>query len=307
MSCIFISYRRADTAMAAGWLYHQLNEYFPGQLFMDIDDIPPGEDFVRVIEDAISQCRVVLVLIGPDWVSDRLDDPLDFVRLEVSTALSRPNVRVVPVLVNDASMPGPDVLPPNLQPLTRRNAVELSSKRFRYDVEQLARALGADQPNTQSGAQDAAQPLSLADRMHQAAREGREARQGRPSNLRRWITNWALLTVIIVFSYSNNLIRVFGVPYELIFYLVVVGGILESALLYLWRPVSVGWLSLFVVAVYATHLFLMETIQFYTYLNYTHLTVAAAAHAGLFALLWIGRGLWGRASQHWKSGEPSPH
>jgi hypothetical protein len=149
-------------------------------------------------------------------------------------------------------MPGLDVLPPNLQPLTRRNAVELSSKRFRYDVEQLGRALGADvspsEPSAQSGAQDAAQPLSLADRMRQAAREGREVRQGCPSNLRRWITNWALLTVIIMFSYYPGFYN-----RETIFEFVLVGGILESALLYLWRPVSGWWLSLFLVAVYATH------------------------------------------------------
>jgi hypothetical protein len=149
MARIFISYRRADSAGFAGRLYDYLSAAFGDRrVFMDIDDIPPGEDFVRVIRDAVAQCEAVIVLIGPQWVSitgsngRRLDDPYDFVRLEVATALARPGVRVIPVLVNDASMPRAKELPDDLKPLVRRNGMEVSNQRFRYDVDRLIRALG---------------------------------------------------------------------------------------------------------------------------------------------------------------------
>jgi hypothetical protein len=148
MTRLFISYRRADSAGYAGRLYDHLSQLVgPDALFMDIDDIPPGEDFVKVIEDAISVCDTVLVVIGPQWTEvtnpqgqRRLDDPYDFVRLEIATALKR-DIRVIPVLVGGASMPGPSVLPDTLVLLARRNAVELSDNRFKYDVERLVRSL----------------------------------------------------------------------------------------------------------------------------------------------------------------------
>jgi hypothetical protein len=150
MARVFISYRRADTAGYAGRLHEYLAPVFgEPNIFMDIDNIPPGEDFIRVIEYAIQRCDVVLVLIGPHWATltdaqgyRRLHDPHDFVRLEVATALARPNLRVVPVLVNDAPMPSAGDLPADLQSLTRRNAIELSNERFRYDVDRLIKALG---------------------------------------------------------------------------------------------------------------------------------------------------------------------
>ena len=145
---IFISYRREDSAYPAGWLYDRLASRFgEGQIFKDIDSIAPGDDFVDRITTAVESCEVLLALIGDEWltVSDaggrrRLDDPNDFVRLEVEAALSR-NVRVIPVLVEGARMPHVEELPPTLAPLVRRQALELNPSRFAADLGRLLTVL----------------------------------------------------------------------------------------------------------------------------------------------------------------------
>jgi TIR domain len=141
---VFISYRREDTAGHAGRLYDTMAARF-GQpnVFVDVD-LAPGIDFVQRISEAVGECRVLLVIIGPRWASltddegaTRIADPDDFVRLEVETALRRAEVTVIPVLVAGAQMPDPDDLPEGVRPLTRRNALELSDMRWRYDVGRL--------------------------------------------------------------------------------------------------------------------------------------------------------------------------
>src|SRR5205085_402683 len=116
------------------------------QIFMDIDRIEPGEDFVQVIETAVGACDVLVALIGRHWLTitdgtaRRLDNPNDFVRLEIAAALDR-DVRVIPVLVQGATMPGARDLPDELMKLSRRNAFELSDRRWKHDVDQLIVAL----------------------------------------------------------------------------------------------------------------------------------------------------------------------
>ncbi|HEX8071631.1 MAG TPA: toll/interleukin-1 receptor domain-containing protein [Pyrinomonadaceae bacterium] len=114
---IFISYRRDDTAGHAGRLYDGLSARFGDDLiFMDIDQLEPGEDFVQVIEEAVGSCEILIALIGRSWLTNydaagrRLDNPNDFVRLEIATALAR-NIRVIPILVQGAQMPRPEDLP----------------------------------------------------------------------------------------------------------------------------------------------------------------------------------------------------
>jgi tetratricopeptide (TPR) repeat protein len=134
---IFISYRRQETAWPAGRLYDVLVEHFPPeQVFKDVDNIDPGEDFVERITAAVESCDVLLALIGPKWLTitnkkgqRRLDDPGDYVRLEIETALTR-RIRVIPILVDEARMPGADELPATLAPLVRRNAVEINPNTF---------------------------------------------------------------------------------------------------------------------------------------------------------------------------------
>jgi Tol biopolymer transport system component len=145
---IFISYRREDSAYPAGWLYDRLAERFGGeQIFKDVDSIELGEDFVDEIGDAVGKADVLLALIGERWlaVADeqggrRLDDPEDFVRLEIEAALRR-KVRVIPILVEGASMPSEEQLPPSLTPLARRQALELSPARFSSDTSRLLAVL----------------------------------------------------------------------------------------------------------------------------------------------------------------------
>jgi hypothetical protein len=144
---IFINYRREDSSGHAGRLFDALSSHFAGRLFMDIDTLQPGVDFVEAIEQAVDSCQALIVVIGREWLTihdpaghRRLDDPADFVRLELESALAR-NIRVIPVLVQDAPMPRADELPPSLSRLARRNAIELSDARWAYDVDRLARTI----------------------------------------------------------------------------------------------------------------------------------------------------------------------
>ncbi|HLX87743.1 MAG TPA: toll/interleukin-1 receptor domain-containing protein [Acidimicrobiales bacterium] len=145
---IFIIYRRSDSSGHAGRLSDSLIAHFgSGSVFMDIDNIRIGEDFTAVAHDALSTCDAALAIIGPDWatVTDkqgrrRIDDPGDHVRVELADALAR-DIRVVPVLVHGAEMPGVRDLPPELSAFAYRNAFDLSDLRWRSDVGNLCEAL----------------------------------------------------------------------------------------------------------------------------------------------------------------------
>jgi hypothetical protein len=145
---IFISYRREETSYPAGWLFDRLAERFgAGQVFKDVDSIELGDDFVEVITRAVGSCDVLLALIGDEWLTitdahgrRRLENPDDFVRLEIEAALTR-GVRVIPILVDGANMPHADELPDSLAKLVRRQALELSPNRFDFDTSRLLRVL----------------------------------------------------------------------------------------------------------------------------------------------------------------------
>lgn len=149
MKGIFISYRRQDSQSAAGRLADHLRENMRGvPIFRDVETIEPGVDFVEAIDRALQSCGILLAVIGPRWVGmpdaagkRRLDDANDYTRLEIATALQREGVRVIPVLVEGAQMPGSDELPDDLKLLARRNAIELTDKRWEYDVSQLVETL----------------------------------------------------------------------------------------------------------------------------------------------------------------------
>jgi TIR domain len=146
---IFISYRRDDTEGEAGRLFDDLVRSFgENSVFMDVAGINPGTDFRKAIDDNVANCGVLLAMIGPAWCSiknadgaRRLDDPNDFVRLEIASALAR-DVAVIPVLVHDAKMPHPEDLPENLKDLAFRNSVEITHARWNSDVQLLTAALG---------------------------------------------------------------------------------------------------------------------------------------------------------------------
>ena len=144
---IFISYRRNDSAAYAGWLFDRLAGHFGrDQIFKDVDSIELGDDFAVAISDAVASCRVLLALIGDRWLTvtgkagRRLDNPRDFVRLEIEAALSR-NIRVIPILIDGAKMPDADQLPASLAGLRARQALELSTNRFDSDFGRLLKVL----------------------------------------------------------------------------------------------------------------------------------------------------------------------
>jgi hypothetical protein len=151
MSRIFISYRREDSAGWTGRLADRLKERFGSEsIFIDIDTIDPGADFTEALKKAVGSCDVLLAVIGPRWTTatdkggtPRLHDPLDWIRVEIATALNR-KILVIPVLVGGATMPSTDFLPEDLDGFAQRQAHELSDKRWAYDVEQLIRVLATD-------------------------------------------------------------------------------------------------------------------------------------------------------------------
>lgn len=144
----FISYRRDDSAGHVGRLYDALCARFGRQrLFFDIDHIAPGQDFVQVLDSSLNRSSVLLVVIGKRWAGSgrvgarRIDQPDDFVRLEVAAGLRRPDLRVIPVLIQGMKMPGAASLPDDLKDLSRRNATEISDLRWKEDVARLCASL----------------------------------------------------------------------------------------------------------------------------------------------------------------------
>jgi chemotaxis protein histidine kinase CheA len=150
MRAIFISYRREDAEGQAGRLFDDLVRHFgEDTVFMDVAGIEPGRDFRRVIDEHVASCGVLLAMIGKTWIDAtdesgrrRLEDPMDFVRLETASALKR-DIPVVPVLVHGARMPRADQLPADLAELAYRNGVELTHARWDSDVQLLIKALSS--------------------------------------------------------------------------------------------------------------------------------------------------------------------
>ncbi|MEP6779136.1 MAG: toll/interleukin-1 receptor domain-containing protein [Gemmatimonadaceae bacterium] len=150
---IFISYRREDSSGHVGRLHDALaSQLGHDTVFMDIDSIAPGADFVEVLQHSLQAAAVVIVVIGTRWVGQksdgtrRIDDENDFVRIEVAKALNDSEVRVIPVLVNKAEMFSEASLPEPLKALARRNAMEMSEIRWAHDtkmlLEEIARTPG---------------------------------------------------------------------------------------------------------------------------------------------------------------------
>ncbi|MCO1657120.1 toll/interleukin-1 receptor domain-containing protein [Pseudonocardia humida] len=154
---VFISYRRSDQPALAGRLYDKLESKF-GQdgVFMDVDSIDLGSDFVAALDEALARCKAMVVVIGSEWLNvrdddgvRRLDQPDDLVRLEIETALER-GIRVIPILVDGTRMPRAQELPEGIRALSRRNGRDVSNARFKSDcvdlVSTLERLLGEAKP-----------------------------------------------------------------------------------------------------------------------------------------------------------------
>lgn len=147
MAGIFISYRRDDQPGFVGRLSDTLiATYGPENVFRDVDDICPGDDFIAVLDHHLRQVDIFLVVIGPGWLipgddgTRRIDAPSDFVRREIQAALMA-ECPVFPVLVADASMPGETDLPDDIRALARFQAVTLSDRAWKTDLARLIDAL----------------------------------------------------------------------------------------------------------------------------------------------------------------------
>src|SRR5262245_10664067 len=141
---VFLSYRRDDAAGFAHAIHERLVDCLPkGRVFMDVHGIETGTDFVRNLEAALDECSVLVVLIGKRWAggdqagAPRLQDPRDWVRIEVLTALRR-GIKVIPVLLDGATMPSESSLPDELRPLLRFIATEVRTSRITADLWDLA-------------------------------------------------------------------------------------------------------------------------------------------------------------------------
>ena len=145
---IFISYRRDESQAWAGRISDRLDSQLgSNHVFLDVDSIDLGVDFIDAIEKSVGSCDALIAVIGRNWLISadkegkrRLDNPEDFVRIEIATALKR-GVRVIPVLIDGAIMPGSAELPDDLKALARRNALEIRHNRFNDDCRLLIAAL----------------------------------------------------------------------------------------------------------------------------------------------------------------------
>jgi hypothetical protein len=178
---VFISYRRDDSGGYAGRIYDRLTSRLGREnVFFDVDTIPPGRDFVDVLSERVGKCDALLAVIGKHWVlsadsenARRLDDPQDFVRIEIEAALNR-DVPVIPVLVGGAAMPHPEDLPDSLRKLMRRQAVEISHTRFDSDAERLTEALSQIEEEMRRREVDSPQAMAGAETAPSARAEGND-------------------------------------------------------------------------------------------------------------------------------------
>jgi len=150
MAKVFLSYRRADSAQVAGRIFDKLVAcYGDGSVFKDVDSISLGVDFQSALDESIVRSDVVLVIIGTNWsvAQDaegrrRLEDPSDFVRAEIERALAK-EIRIIPLLVENAKMPDVHELPISLRPLALRNAAVIrTDPDFHRDMERVIRSIG---------------------------------------------------------------------------------------------------------------------------------------------------------------------
>jgi TIR domain len=204
MRGIFISYRRDDAEGQAGRLFDDLSAHFGRDaVFMDVAGIKKGLDFRRIIDEHVTSCGVLLVMIGKRWLSAtdskgkrRLDDPNDFVRLETAAALSR-DIPVVPVLVHDAVMPTEQELPDVLKELAFRNGTELTHARWDSDVKLLIEDLRPYLETAATAAQSRREPSPV------ATEDGTSSGSRRATRRSVWAAGGAVVIVgsVSIFGY----------------------------------------------------------------------------------------------------------
>jgi hypothetical protein len=201
MSGIFISYRRDDSGTEARRLWERLAARLGAeQVFMDVLTLEPGDEFAKAIHEKVAFCDALVAVIGPRWLDGvgadgrrRLDDPDDWVRLEIAAALSQ-GIRVIPVLVRGAALPRASALPPALAALPGQHAVELRPRRFDVDADRLAATLH----RLVAGGNVAVSWLALVTRRHRALD---------PIALERADVLWQALRFLVLMLFVGELLR----------------------------------------------------------------------------------------------------
>jgi TIR domain len=183
---VFISYRRDDSAGQAGRIQDRLEREFGRDLlFMDVDAIPLGMNFVKVLHEEVAKCGVLLAVIGPNWLelrdeagNRRLDNPNDFVRIEIAAAL-QPDIPVIPILLDGARVPKAAQLPKDLEELALRNGLDVRHASFHSDMDKLIR--GIKGPSGQAAAPPASRvPPEAEARLLRAEEERRRGQKEPP-------------------------------------------------------------------------------------------------------------------------------
>ncbi len=220
MPRIFISYRREDSIAYAGRIYDRLKPHFGAtNVFMDIDTLEPGVDFVEVLQRTVASCDVLLAVVGVQWLAikdeegrTRLSNPEDFVALEIGTALDRQDIRVVPILVGGARMPRSVELPERLSGLTKRHALILPDMGFHEALGKLIQSI--ERAEQERLAREKAEAAENADRkkQEQASRTpgrlvgwiGRGKGDTSPSRLAAYVFGGLVLAAVGLFIARNN-------------------------------------------------------------------------------------------------------
>ena len=142
---VFICYRRENSSWVAGRIYDRLSQKFGRDvIFKDIDSIPLGINFKQHIESVVQQCSVVLVIVYHRWMGEsaesgksRIDDPNDFVRIEIESALSR-EIPIIPLFIEDAVIPSENDLPETMKGLVARHGMKVNNDPyFHRDMDRL--------------------------------------------------------------------------------------------------------------------------------------------------------------------------
>jgi TIR domain len=153
MGGIFINYRGEDSQTAAALIDRELTaQYGSDRVFLDGRSIPAGSDFDEQLLERVRACSVLLVVIGPHWLTltneagqRRIDDPTDWLRREIMEAFAHGR-RVIPVLTDGVNLPAEAELPDDLAGLSRRQYVPLRRRYTDLDLGLLVTRIADAEP-----------------------------------------------------------------------------------------------------------------------------------------------------------------
>jgi TIR domain len=149
---VFINYRAEDSLTTAALIDHALTAKFGrDNVFLDCRSIPAGADFVDEVSRRLEMSTVLLVIIGPRWLTVNevggrwIDDPRDWIRSEIELAFTK-RIRVIPVLIDQAPFPREEDLPEGIAELSRRQYVPLRPRYTEVDLNYLVECITEADP-----------------------------------------------------------------------------------------------------------------------------------------------------------------